>query len=135
MTRSDVHRGKSRIADALIISGAISHGQKGTRRTTNEHLGVPMRDVTGRVAFITGGASGVGLGMAKVFCAAGMKVVIADIRQEHLDEAMKSFKSAQVHSIRVDVTDRKAMARAADESERVFGKVHVVCNNGGINLL
>jgi NAD(P)-dependent dehydrogenase (short-subunit alcohol dehydrogenase family) len=93
-----------------------------------------MRDVTGKVAFITGGASGVGFGMAKVFCAAGMKVVIADIRQEHLDEAMSSLKGGQVHAIRVDVTDRKAMARAADESERVFGKVHVVCNNAGINL-
>ncbi len=93
-----------------------------------------MKDVTGKVAFITGGASGVGFGMAKVFSSAGMKVVIADIRQEHLDEAMRSFKGAQVHPIRLDVTDRAALARAADETERVFGKVHIVCNNAGINL-
>jgi NAD(P)-dependent dehydrogenase (short-subunit alcohol dehydrogenase family) len=69
-----------------------------------------MRDVTGKVAFITGGASGVGFGMAKVFSTAGMKVVIADIRQEHLDEAMLSFTGAEVHPIRLDVTDRAAMS-------------------------
>jgi NAD(P)-dependent dehydrogenase (short-subunit alcohol dehydrogenase family) len=92
-----------------------------------------MRDLTGKVAFITGGASGIGFGMAKAFCASGMSVVIADIRQDHLDTAMKSFAGARVHPIRLDVTDRKAMAQAAEETERVFGKVHVVCNNAGIN--
>jgi NAD(P)-dependent dehydrogenase (short-subunit alcohol dehydrogenase family) len=93
-----------------------------------------MRDVSGKVAFITGGASGVGFGMAKAFSAAGMSVVIADIRQDHLDTAMKSFAGARVHPMQLDVTDRKAMARAADEAERVFGHVHIVCNNAGINL-
>jgi NAD(P)-dependent dehydrogenase (short-subunit alcohol dehydrogenase family) len=93
-----------------------------------------MRDVEGRVAFITGGGSGVGLGMAKAFSRAGIKVVIADIRQDHLDEAMAQLDGAAVHPIRLDVTDRGAMAAAADEAERVFGKVHVICNNAGINL-
>jgi NAD(P)-dependent dehydrogenase (short-subunit alcohol dehydrogenase family) len=95
-----------------------------------------LEDVKGKVAFITGGGSGVGLGMAKAFSAAGMKVVIADIRQDHLDEAMAQLAgpAAHVHPILLDVTDREAMASAADESERVFGKVHVVCNNAGINL-
>ncbi len=92
-----------------------------------------MEEVAGKVAFVTGGASGVGLGMAKAFSAAGMKVVIADIRQDHLDDAMAQL-AGEVHPVRVDVTDREAMARAADETERVFGKVHVVCNNAGINL-
>jgi NAD(P)-dependent dehydrogenase (short-subunit alcohol dehydrogenase family) len=92
----------------------------------------PMQDVAGKVAFITGGASGVGFGMAKVFLEAGMKVVIADIRQDHLDAAMGLLPGA--HPIRLDVTDRAAMASAAAETERVFGKVHVVCNNAGINL-
>jgi NAD(P)-dependent dehydrogenase (short-subunit alcohol dehydrogenase family) len=94
-----------------------------------------MRDFSGKVAFITGGASGIGFGMAKAFSAAGMSVVIADIRQDHLDTAMSRFPSgARVHPIRLDVMDRKAMARAADETERLFGNVHVVCNNAGINL-
>ena len=60
-----------------------------------------MKDFAGKVAFITGGASGAGLGQAKVFSEAGCKVVIADIRQDHLDEAMAYFKerNAQVHAI------------------------------------
>jgi NAD(P)-dependent dehydrogenase (short-subunit alcohol dehydrogenase family) len=95
-----------------------------------------MEHVEGKVAFITGGASGVGLGLAKVFVRAGMKVAIADIRQNHLDKAMTRFarERQSVHAIRLDVTDREEMARAADETERVFGKVHIVCNNAGINL-
>ncbi len=97
-----------------------------------------MRDVTGRVAFITGGGSGLGFGMAQAFCAAGMKVVLADIRPDHLEQAVEHFarigKPRSVHAIRVDVTDRKGLAEAADEAERVFGKVHLACNNAGINL-
>jgi NAD(P)-dependent dehydrogenase (short-subunit alcohol dehydrogenase family) len=93
-----------------------------------------MRDVAGRTAFITGGGSGIGFGMAKAFSAAGMNVVIADVRQDHLDQAMRALQGGKVHAVRLDVTDRTAMARAADETEQVFGKVHVVCNNAGINL-
>ncbi len=94
-----------------------------------------MKEVKDKVAFITGGASGIGLGMAKVFVREGMKVVIADIRRDHLDEAIASFDGAgAVHAIELDVSDREAMSRAAGETERVFGKVHVLCNNAGIGL-
>jgi NAD(P)-dependent dehydrogenase (short-subunit alcohol dehydrogenase family) len=92
-----------------------------------------MRDVEGRVAFITGGGSGVGLGMAKAFVAAGMRVAIADIRADHLEAATAEL-DGDVYAIRLDVTDREAVARAADETERALGKVHVLCNNAGINL-
>ena len=92
-----------------------------------------MRDVEGRVAFITGGGSGVGLGMAKAFLAAGMNVAIADIRADHLEKATAEL-GGDVHAVRLDVTDREAFARAADETERVLGNVHVLCNNAGINL-
>ena len=91
-----------------------------------------MRDVEGRVAFITGGGSGVGLGMAKAFVSAGMRVAIADVRPDHLEAATAELDD--VHAIRLDVTDREAFARAADETERVLGKVHVLCNNAGVNL-
>jgi NAD(P)-dependent dehydrogenase (short-subunit alcohol dehydrogenase family) len=94
-----------------------------------------MQDVQGKVAFITGGASGIGLGMAKAFVNAGMKVVIGDLQPEHLETAMASFQNSKaVHGIQLDVTDRGALARAADDSERVFGKVHVLCNNAGIGI-
>jgi NAD(P)-dependent dehydrogenase (short-subunit alcohol dehydrogenase family) len=92
-----------------------------------------MQDVEGRVAFITGGGSGVGLGMAKAFLGAGMKVAIADVRADHLEEATAELAD-DVHAIQLDVTDRAAFAHAADETERLLGNVHVLCNNAGINL-
>jgi NAD(P)-dependent dehydrogenase (short-subunit alcohol dehydrogenase family) len=98
-----------------------------------------MKNVEGKVAFITGGASGIGLGMAIAFVNAGMKVVIADLRQDHLEKSKAYFKEKgqekNVHFIQLDVTDRAAFARAADETERVFGKVHVLCNNAGIGII
>jgi NAD(P)-dependent dehydrogenase (short-subunit alcohol dehydrogenase family) len=93
-----------------------------------------MKEVRGKVAFITGGGSGVGLGMAKVFSAAGVKVVIADVREDHLEDAKRELAGREIHTIKLDVSDRAAMEQAAAECERVFGKVHIVCNNAGINL-
>lgn len=93
-----------------------------------------MKDVAGKVAFVTGAASGMGLTMARSFAAAGMKVVLADIEEEALEQARASFgpTHADVIAIRVDVTDREAMAAAADRAEAAFGKVHVLCNNAGV---
>ena len=93
-----------------------------------------MKDVDGKVAFITGGASGIGLGMAKVFLRAGMRVVIADIRRDHIEAALMQIGDAPVHVIQLDVTDRAGFARAADETEKVFGQVDILCNNAGINM-
>ena len=93
-----------------------------------------MRDVTGKTAFITGGASGMGLAMARSFAKAGMKVVIADIEQAALDAVQAEFEAsnAEFLTLALDVTDRAAMAAAADAAEARFGKVHVVCNNAGV---
>jgi NAD(P)-dependent dehydrogenase (short-subunit alcohol dehydrogenase family) len=65
-----------------------------------------------------------------------MKVVIADIRQEALDRAMATFKGTNlaVHPLQLDITNRDAYARAADETEKVFGKVHLLCNNAGVGV-
>jgi NAD(P)-dependent dehydrogenase (short-subunit alcohol dehydrogenase family) len=98
-----------------------------------------MRHIEGKVAFVTGGASGIGLGIAGVFLEAGMKVVIADLRQDHIDSCLANLgRSAKtrgnLHAIRLDVTDRAAMAAAADETERLFGKLHVLVNNAGIGI-
>ena len=95
-----------------------------------------MKDFAGKVAFITGGASGLGFGLAKVFSEAGCKVVIADIRQEAIDEALAYFrgKNAAVHGIKLDITDRAAYARAADEVEKVYGAPpELLFNNAGVN--
>jgi NADP-dependent 3-hydroxy acid dehydrogenase YdfG len=95
-----------------------------------------MQDLEGKVAFITGGGSGVALGQAKVFAEeAQMKVVIADVREDHLDEAMDHFsrKNVAVHPIKLDITDRDAYAAAADEAEKVFGPVQLLCNTAGVS--
>ena len=95
-----------------------------------------MRDVTGKTAFITGGASGMGLAMARSFAAAGMKVVIADIEQAALDAVTREFEAsnAQFLTVALDVTDREGFVAAADAAQERFGNVHVVCNNAGVAL-
>jgi NAD(P)-dependent dehydrogenase (short-subunit alcohol dehydrogenase family) len=94
-----------------------------------------MEDVAGKTAFVTGGASGIGLGRAKAFVAAGMNVVIADLRRDHIDAALAELDGGRVHAIELDVTDRAAFARVADEAESVLGPVHVLCNNAGMGIL
>lgn len=95
-----------------------------------------MKDFTGKVAFITGGGSGAGFGQAKEFAEAGCKIVIADIRQDHLDQAKAYFeeKKIPIHTIKLDITDRKAYAAAADEVERIFGgPPQLLFNTAGVN--
>ena len=95
-----------------------------------------MKDLEGKTAFITGAGSGVALGQAKVFAEeAGMKVVLADVRRDALDEALHYFskKNVAVHAIQLDITDRAAYAAAADEAERVFGPVQLLCNTAGVS--
>ena len=94
-----------------------------------------MKDFAGKVAFITGGASGAGFGQAQIFSEAGMKVVIADVRQDHLDNAAAHFKStgAPVHLIKLDVMDREGWAAAADETERVYGTPDLFIQTAGVN--
>ncbi len=95
-----------------------------------------MQELKGKTAFITGSASGVGFGMAQAYLSEGMNVVIADIRADGLETAKAALRqtSSNVHGIRVDITDRDAMAAAAEEAEQRFGKVHMLCNNAGINV-
>jgi NAD(P)-dependent dehydrogenase (short-subunit alcohol dehydrogenase family) len=97
----------------------------------------PLQDVAGKVAFITGGSSGIGLGQAHVFHAAGMKVVIGYIRDDQVGPALAGFTTDKdrVHAIKVNVVDRAAMRAAADEIEKKFGKIHLLSNNAGIGPL
>jgi NAD(P)-dependent dehydrogenase (short-subunit alcohol dehydrogenase family) len=94
-----------------------------------------VHEVEGRTAFVTGGASGIGLGMATAFAGAGMNVVIADLRPDHIETALDTLAGNPIHAIELDVTDRDAFTRAADEAESVFGHVHVLCNNAGMGIL
>jgi NAD(P)-dependent dehydrogenase (short-subunit alcohol dehydrogenase family) len=95
-----------------------------------------MTQIAGRTAFITGGGSGVALGQAKVFAEAGCQVAIADIRQDHLDEAMAWFEGRghEVMAVKLDITDRDAYARAADEVEAKLGPVELLFNTAGVSI-
>jgi NAD(P)-dependent dehydrogenase (short-subunit alcohol dehydrogenase family) len=94
-----------------------------------------MTQVAGKVAFITGGGSGVGFGQASIFAAAGCKVAIADIRQDHLDEARQHLEGAghEVMPVKLDITDREAYRRAADEVEAALGPVQLLFNTAGVS--
>lgn len=93
-----------------------------------------MKDLAGKTAFITGGASGIGLAMTKTLLDEGMNVVVADVREDHLEAARNEAgrHAARVRFLKLDVSDRDAMARAAEETERAFGNIHLLCNNAGV---
>jgi NAD(P)-dependent dehydrogenase (short-subunit alcohol dehydrogenase family) len=93
-----------------------------------------MKDFRGKTAFITGGAGGIGLSMARAFGGAGMNVVIADVDESAAKDAAERLVSEQIKAIPVpcDVSDRKGVHSAALSAVAAFGKVHIVCNNAGV---
>ena len=95
-----------------------------------------MTDVSGKVAFVTGGGSGVGYGQARVIGEAGCRVAIADIRQDHLDEAMAKLTDAGIDAmpVRLDITDPSDYERAADEVEAALGPVQLLFNTAGVSI-
>ncbi|MBU6395656.1 MAG: SDR family NAD(P)-dependent oxidoreductase [Sphingomonadales bacterium] len=95
-----------------------------------------MQNLPGKTAFITGGASGIGLGIARALLGAGMNVAIADIRDDHLAAAEAELAGGdKVLPLKLDVTDRAAFAAAADATEAKFGKIHILCNNAGVAVV
>jgi NAD(P)-dependent dehydrogenase (short-subunit alcohol dehydrogenase family) len=93
-----------------------------------------MMELEGKVAFITGGASGIGLALARAFGRQGMSVMLADIEPTALTAAVEDLRASQVRAegVVADVTSRDSLRAAALETIAKFGKVHVVCNNAGV---
>ena len=93
-----------------------------------------MRELAGKTAFVTGGASGIGLALGRAFAQAGMKVMLADIEAPALAAAIESLRefAPNVSSVVCDVSDAASVERAAQATYQTFGKVHVVCNNAGV---
>ena len=93
-----------------------------------------MRDLAGKTAFITGGASGIGLALGRTFAAAGMNVMLADIETDALADAVASLRdlAPAARGVSCDVADPDSVERAARATYDAFDQVHVVCNNGGV---
>jgi NAD(P)-dependent dehydrogenase (short-subunit alcohol dehydrogenase family) len=92
-----------------------------------------MKELGGKTAFITGGAQGIGLGIARACAAEGMNVALVDVDAERLREAEAEIaKWTGVATAVLDVRDREAYARVADDVESRLGPVSLLCNNAGI---
>lgn len=93
-----------------------------------------MQDFEGRVAVVTGAASGIGRAMADRFAAEGMKVVLADVEKDALDAAVTEMRRAEhdVLGVVCDVSKADAVRELADRTLETYGGVHLLCNNAGI---
>jgi NAD(P)-dependent dehydrogenase (short-subunit alcohol dehydrogenase family) len=99
---------------------------------------MPITSFEGKTAFVTGGASGIGLGITKVLADRGARVVMADLRQDHIDDALAGFaggrQSNQVSALQLDVTQRERYREAAQRMEDEFGGIDILVNNAGVGL-
>jgi NAD(P)-dependent dehydrogenase (short-subunit alcohol dehydrogenase family) len=93
-----------------------------------------MRELAGKTAFVTGGASGIGLALGRALAQAGMKVMLADIETDALAVAVEDLRGvgADTRGVACDVADAVSVERAAKAAYQAFGNVHVVCNNAGV---
>ena len=92
-----------------------------------------MKTFMGRVALVTGGASGIGFGMVQSFLKLGMKVVIVDFNDENLDDARRQLGGLDAaRFVKADVGDREQVRAAANAAIEAFGKINVLCNNAGV---
>jgi NADP-dependent 3-hydroxy acid dehydrogenase YdfG len=93
-----------------------------------------MQQLAGRVAVITGGASGIGLGIAGAGAAAGMKLALLDVEAGSLEAAHRGLEAqgATVIAVRADVSDSASLAAAAERVLGAFGRIDVICNNAGV---
>jgi NAD(P)-dependent dehydrogenase (short-subunit alcohol dehydrogenase family) len=94
-----------------------------------------MKDFSGKTAFVTGGASGIGLALCRSFGQRGMNVAIADVEAEACATAVETLRIEGIRAIGTacDVSDRDSLAQAAARTFTEFGHVHILCNNAGVS--
>ena len=99
---------------------------------------MPIQSFEGKIAFVTGGASGIGLGISKVLVERGAQVIMADLRPDHIEDALASFagggNSNAVSALQLDVTNRAQYREAAKKMEAEFGGIDILVNNAGVGL-
>ena len=93
-----------------------------------------MRDLGGKVAVVTGGASGIGFALARRFVDEGMHIVLADVEEVALEQALSDLgdSSMEVIAVPTDVSEAAEVDALATQVIDRFGAVHVVCNNAGV---
>ena len=98
-----------------------------------------MEELKGRVVVITGGASGIGRGIAEAFAETGARLVLADVHEDRLEETARALRGGKrgggdsdVLTLRTDVRDPEDVEALADLAYTTFGAVHVLCNNAGV---
>ena len=93
-----------------------------------------MREFVGKGAFVTGGASGIGLALGRAFAEAGCKVMLADIEKAALDAAVAGLAGSgpDIQGVVCDVADSTSVDAAAEATFSAIGKVHILCNNAGV---
>ncbi|MET0290715.1 MAG: SDR family NAD(P)-dependent oxidoreductase [Steroidobacteraceae bacterium] len=121
---------------AAVAAGGSREVHAAAAPTVGNSQPPPLKDLAGKVAYITGASSGIGLATARLLHDAGMKVVLGYIVDDQIKEAMTLFKAddPDVFSIKHDVLDRDGWERTADEIDKRFGKTHLLVNNAGVGL-
>jgi NAD(P)-dependent dehydrogenase (short-subunit alcohol dehydrogenase family) len=93
-----------------------------------------MKDLGGKTAFVTGAASGIGLGIATALAQAGVKVVLCDVEEAALSKAVQGLQAtnADVHGVKADVSLKSELQAAAEATIARYGEVHILVNNAGV---
>ena len=122
-----IARGEGALLDDLASEFAVAFCLLVAMRTK-------VRELAGRTAFVTGGASGIGLALGRALAEAGMQIMLADIEPAPLATAVESLKGIgpDVRGVVCDVADPGSVDHAAKMSFEAFGKVHLICNNAGV---
>ena len=93
-----------------------------------------MKELAGKTAFVTGAASGIGLGIATAFAQAGAKVMLCDIEEAALSATLKQLRltNVDVDGVKADVSLKAELVAAAEATTARYGKVHILVNNAGV---
>jgi NAD(P)-dependent dehydrogenase (short-subunit alcohol dehydrogenase family) len=140
MNRRQVLGGVVAAAGATSLLGAApaqsAEGAAPPAPDMGGHQAPPITDVKDKVAYITGGSSGIGLGIARALHEAGAKVILGNLNDKQWADALKEFPAndPRVATIVHDVMERDSWESKADEIEKKFGPVHILVNNAGVGL-
>jgi NAD(P)-dependent dehydrogenase (short-subunit alcohol dehydrogenase family) len=141
MNRRELLGGVAVAAGTAGLLGQLAPAASAAEATLPTNQGTsqrpPIRDVRNKIAYITGGSSGIGLGIARALHEAGAKVILGNYNDSQFADALKMFPAndPRVATVIHDVMVREDWERKADEIEKKFGKVHILVNNAGVGVM